>query len=320
MAAFLARRLLQTIPLLVGVAAVVWGLVEVAPGDPIVAIAGEDGDPAYYAEMRERFGLDRPAPERFAAYLGNVARGDLGTSYRLQRPAAVVVLEALPATLLLVAPALLLATLLGTTLGTLAARRHGSRSDAALSTLSLTGQALPVFWTAQLLVLVFAYRLAWFPVQGMESLRGDAEGLARLTDVAHHMVLPVAALTLQYAAPVARVARASVVDVLHRDYLRTALAKGLPAGRVLRAHALRTALLPVVTVVAAQMGFLVTGSVLVETVFAWPGVGRLLLGAMLARDLPVVTAALLLLAVAVVLANLLADLLYAALDPRVRDA
>ncbi len=320
MAAFLARRLAQTIPLLLGVAAIVWGLVELAPGDPIVAIAGEDGDPAYYAEMRERFGLDRPAPERFAAYLGNVARGDLGTSYRLQRPAAAVVLEALPATLLLVAPALVLATLLGTTLGTLAARRHGGRGDAALSALSLTGQALPVFWTAQLLVLIFAYRLPWFPVQGMESLRGDAQGLARLADVAHHMVLPVAALTLQYAAPVARVARAGVVDVLHRDYLRTALAKGLSAGRVLRAHALRTALLPVVTVVAAQMGFLVTGSVLVETVFAWPGVGRLLLGAMLARDLPVVTAALLLLAVAVVLANLLADLAYAALDPRVRDA
>lgn len=320
MTGYALRRTLQAVPLLLAVLLITFALIEFAPGDPIVALAGESGDAAYYAEMRTRFGLDRPAPERLAAYLSNAVQGDLGYSYRLQRPALLAVLERLPATLLLMLPALILAALFGVAAGSAAARRHDTNADAVVSGASLLGQALPVFWTAQLLVLAFAYQLGWFPVQGMRNLRLDAQGARAWLDVAHHMVLPVAALTLQYAAPIARVARASLVDVLHRPYLQTALAKGLSGRQVFVRHALRTGLLPVVTVVGSQLAFLVSGAVLVETVFAWPGVGRLLLAAMLARDLPVVTATMVLLGVAVVFANLVVDLFYAALDPRIRHA
>lgn len=318
MLTYVVRRLLTAIPLLLAVAVATFLLIELAPGDPIVALAGEDGDAGYYAMMRERFGLDRPVGERLLVYLGRVARGDLGFSYRMQRPAAAVVLDRLPATLLLIGPALVLATLLGLGLGLLAARRPGSPGDAALSVVALLGHAVPVFWLAQLLLLVFAYRFEAFPVQGMRDVRADLTGLAAWGDVARHMVLPVTALTVQFMAPIARVARAGLIDVLAQDYVRTARAKGLRDRVVVTRHALRNALLPVVTVIGAQIGFMFSGAVLTETVFAWPGLGRLLLGAMLARDVAVVSSMFLMLTTAVVLATLLVDLLYAALDPRIR--
>lgn len=318
MLAFVARRLAQAVPLLLAVAVLTFLLIELAPGDPIVALAGEDGDAAYYAMMRERFGLDRPLGERLAAYMGRVLRGDLGFSYRLQQPAVAAVLGRLPATLLLIGPALLLSTAIGLALGVLAARRPHSPGDAVVSTVSLIGHAVPVFWLAQLLLLVFAYRLEAFPVQGMRDVRLDPRGLAGVLDVTRHMVLPVAALTVQFLAPIARVARASLIDVLGQDYVRTAVAKGLHGRAVLGKHALRNALLPVVTVIGAQVGFMFSGAVLTETVFAWPGLGRLLLSAMLARDLAIVSSVFLLLTVAVVVSTLLVDLLYAALDPRIR--
>jgi peptide/nickel transport system permease protein len=318
--AYVARRLATVVPLLLAVAVATFLLIQLAPGDPIVALAGEDGDAGYYAMMRERFGLDRPLGERLLVYLGRVVRGDLGFSYRMQRPAAAVVLDRLPATLLLIAPALVLATTLGLGLGLLAARRPGSLGDTVLSTVALVGHAVPVFWLAQLLLLFFAYTLAWFPVQGMRDVRLQTGGWEVWRDVAHHMVLPVTALTVQFLAPIARVARASLVEVLAHDYVRTARAKGLRGRVVLTRHALRNALLPVVTVIGAQVGFMFSGAVLTETVFAWPGLGRLLLGAMLARDLAIVGSMFLLLTTAVVVATLLVDLLYAALDPRIRYA
>jgi peptide/nickel transport system permease protein len=316
--AFVARRLAQAMPLLLAVAVLTFLLIELAPGDPIVALAGEDGDAAYYAMMRDRFGLDRPLGERFAVYLGRVLRGDLGFSYRLQQPAVSAVLGRLPATLLLIGPALLLSTAIGLALGVLAARRPHSLSDTVVSAVSLLGHAVPVFWLAQMLLLVFAYRLEAFPVQGMRDVRLDPQGLAGVLDVARHMVLPVTALTVQFLAPIARVARASLIDVLGQDYVRTAVAKGLQGRAVVGKHALRNALLPVVTVIGAQVGFMFSGAVLTETVFAWPGLGRLLLSAMLARDLAIVSSMFLLLTVAVVVSTLLVDLLYAALDPRIR--
>ena len=318
MLAFVARRLSQAVPLLLAVAGLTFLLIELAPGDPIVALAGEDGDAAYVAMMRERFGLDRPLGERFVVYMGRVLRGDLGFSYRLQQSAVTAVLGRLPATLLLIGPALLLSTAFGLVLGVMAARRPHSLTDTAVSTVSLLGHAVPVFWLAQLLLLVFAYRLEAFPVQGMRNVRLDAQGLAGALDVARHMVLPVTALTVQFLAPIARVARASLIDVLGQDYVRTAVAKGLQRRAVIGKHALRNALLPVVTVIGAQVGFMFSGAVLTETVFAWPGLGRLLLSAMLARDLAIVSSMFLLLTVAVVVSTLLVDLLYAALDPRIR--
>jgi peptide/nickel transport system permease protein len=312
------RRLAQAIPLLLAVAVLTFALVHAAPGDPVVALAGEDGDATYYADMRERYGFDRPLGERFATYLGRLARGDLGYSYRLQRPAAAAVLERLPATLGLIAPALLLAIAAGLGLGIAAARRPYTATDTVASTLSLLGHAVPSFWLAQLLMLAFADRLGWFPVQGMRDARLEATGLAGVLDLAHHMVLPVAALTVQYLAPIARVARAALIDALGADYVRTAVAKGVRGRAVLGRHVLRNALPPVVTVIGAQAAFMVSGAVLVETVFAWPGVGRMLLAAMLARDLALVSATFLLLSTALVLTSLVVDLAYAALDPRIR--
>ncbi len=314
------RRLAQAFPLLLAVALLTFALMEFAPGDPIVALAGEDGDAGYYAMMRTRFGLDRPMHERLFVYVGRVLRGDLGFSYRLQQPALTAVLGRLPATLLLVTPALLLATLIGLGLGLLAAWRPLSPLDTLVSTVSLLGHAMPVFWLAQLLVLVFAYQLELFPVQGMREVRAMATGWAGALDVARHMVLPVTALTVQYLAPIARVARASLIDVLDNDYVRTATAKGLPRRRVLGQHALRNALLPVVTIIGAQVAFMLSGAVLTETVFAWPGLGRLLMSAMLARDLAIVSSMFLFISLAVVLSTIAVDLLYAALDPRIRYA
>ena len=318
MPSYVLRRLVHALPVLFAVAVLTFALVHAAPGDPVVALAGEDGNAAYYDQMRERYGFDRPLGERFLTYLGRLARGDLGYSYRLQRPAAEVVLDRLPATLLLIAPALLLAVVVGVGLGVAAARRPYTVTDTAVSTLSLLGHAVPSFWAAQLLMLAFADRLGWFPVQGMRDVRLDPAGFAAVLDVAHHMVLPVAALTVQYLAPIARVARAALIDALGADYVRTAVAKGVRGRQVLLRHALRNALPPVVTVIGAQAAFMVSGAVLVETVFAWPGVGRMLLGAMLARDLALVSATFLLLSTALVLTSLAVDLAYAALDPRIR--
>lgn len=314
------RRLAQAIPLLLAVALLTFALIELAPGDPIVALAGEDGDAGYYAMMRERFGLDRPVHERLGVYLGRVLRGDLGFSYRLQQPALTAVLGRLPATLLLITPALVLATLIGVGLGLLAAWRPLSPLDTLVSIVSLLGHAMPVFWLAQLLVLLFAHQLELFPVQGMRDVRAMATGWDGARDVARHMVLPVTALTVQYLAPIARVARASLIDVLGNDYVRTATAKGLPRRRVLGEHALRNALLPVVTIIGAQVAFMLSGAVLTETVFAWPGLGRLLMSAMLARDLAIVSSMFLFISLAVVLSTIVVDLLYAALDPRIRYA
>jgi peptide/nickel transport system permease protein len=320
MGQYIARRLLHAAGLLLAVIVLTFGLVHLAPGDPIYVLAGDSGDPAYYAEMRARFGLDRPLLEQLAVYLANVARGDLGYSYIQKQAVWALILGRLPATVLLVGSALTLATALGLVLGTLAARRAGSPLDHLLAALSAAVYGLPVFWLGQLLVLLFAVELGWFPVQGMTTARGSATGLALVGDVARHAVLPATTLALHVLPPLLRVTRGSVGQVLASDSLRTARAKGL-GGRVLWSrHVLRNALLPVVTLVGGQAGPLLTGAVLVEITFAWPGLGRLLYDAVAARDYPVLLGIFVFVALAVVLANLLTDLVCAALDPRVRYA
>lgn len=315
---YTVSRVLQVIPLVLGASVITWLLIHGAPGDPIVALAGEDGDAAYYAMMRDRFGLDRPLYEQLFVYLGRLARGDLGFSYRQNLPATSVVLQQLPGTLLLVVPALLLATLLGIVLGTYAASHRNKPVDGVVRTVTLLGHAVPVFWLSQLMLLLLALRLDWFPVQGKEDVRAGYEGFRSILDVAHHMVLPVAALVVVYTPPILRVTRASVVESLEAPYIRAARARGQSRRSVLFRHALPNSLLPVVTVIGNQLGFMFAGAVLVETVFAWPGLGRLLLSATLNRDFAVITALLLMISITVILANLLTDLAYAALDPRVR--
>jgi peptide/nickel transport system permease protein len=318
MTTYLVRRLLQSLFLLIGVAVVTFVLIHVAPGDPIVALAGEDGDAGYYAMMRQKFGLDRPLWEQLLIYLGNLLRGELGFSYRYSQPALAVIGEHLGATLLLMLPALVIAVAVGITLGSLAAARAHTFTDVGVTLFAVLGDTVPVFWLAQVLLLLFALRFDLFPVQGMVDVRARYQGLAYGLDLLHHMALPVGVLSVQYLAPIARITRASVLEVLHMPYIQTAQAKGFSQPIVLLRHALPNALLPVVTLIGGQVGFMLAGAVLTETVFAWPGLGRVLLSAMLNRDFAVINALFLIIATGVILTNLAVDLLYTFLDPRVR--
>lgn len=311
-------RLVQLIPTCAGILLIGFLLVHAAPGDPVLALAGDSGDAAYYDRIRERFGLDEPFFSQLATYAGNVVRGDLGTSYTRGLPALEVVWARLPATLLLTTSALVVSTIVGIAVGVAAAARpHGIR-DAAIGATSLGLYAAPAFLAGQLAILVFALRLGWFPVQGMTSARSSATGFGYLGDLAHHLVLPVLVLAAQEIAAVARLTRAGLLDELGRDHITTARAKGASEARVLIRHALRRALLPVVTVIGGRVGHLVAGTIVVEAVFSWPGLGGLLVSSVQARDTPIVLGLFLIIALTVVIANLLTDLTYAWLDPRVR--
>jgi len=315
---YVVRRLLQLPPTAAAILLVGFLLIHLAPGDPVLALAGENGDAEYYALVREKFGLDEPLPTQLATYAGNVVRGDLGTSYVQGRPVVDVIAERLPATLLLTATALVLSTLVGVAVGVFAATRRRRWPDVTVTVATLTMYAAPVFLVGQLAILLLALRLGWFPVQGMSDARSSATGLARVLDVAHHLTLPALALASQEIAAISRLSRVGLRDELVRDHVRTARAKGVPERAVVLKHGLRRAMLPVVTVVGGRVGHLVAGAVVVEVVFGWPGLGRLLVTAMQTRDAPIVLGVFLLVAVTVVVANLLTDLLYAWLDPRVR--
>jgi peptide/nickel transport system permease protein len=316
-ARYLIRRLAQVPPTALLILVATWLLVQLAPGDPLVALAGQYGDETYYAAMRERFGLDQPLPQQLATYLGNVLQGDLGSSYVRGRPAMAVVLERLPATLLLAAVALAISTAVGILLGVLTARRSQGGTDVTVRVAALVVYGMPSFWLAQLAVLLLAFRLGWFPVQGMTDARASPTGLALVVDVARHLALPALVLAAGDVALNVRLVRTGMLDAAWAGYVRTARAKGLAAPTVLY-HAFRNALLPVVTVLGNRIGMFFTGAALVEIVFAWPGVGRLLLTAAQARDLPVLLAIFLVVAAAVLLVNVLVDVTYAWLDPRIR--
>lgn len=315
---FVLRRLLQVAPTVAGILLVGFLLLHLAPGDPVIAIAGEHGDPAYYAAMRQRFGLDRPLPEQLATYAFRVASGDLGFSYVQGRSAGVVIAERIPATLLLTGTAMLLAVAAAIPLGAIAGRRpHGAR-DVSISALALGLYSTPVFWVAQLAILLLAVRLGIAPVQGMATAGSDASGLAHVLDVLRHLALPALVLASQELATLIRLTRSGVMDELTRDYVRTARAKGVREREVLIRHALPRALLPAITVIGARVGHLVAGAAVVEIVFGWPGTGRLLVAALQTRDTPVLLGLFLVISLGVVLANIVTDLAYAAVDPRIR--
>jgi peptide/nickel transport system permease protein len=315
---YVLRRLLQVLPAVASILIVTFAVVHAAPGDPVVAVAGESGDQAYYDFMRAKFGLDRPLPAQFLTYSHDVLRGDLGVSFVQGERVSTLIRERVPATLLLMGSALLLSTVGGIALGALAARRPFGPFDLSVSTLALVGYALPVFWLAQLAMLTIAFRTGWFPIQGMTTARASYTGLAHWGDVARHLVLPAFVLAASEVALVSRIARTGILNEMSRDYVRTAQSKGLSESRALVRHALRNALLPVVTVVGSRIGFLFSGAVLVETVFGWPGLGRLVLSAAQTRDHPVLLGMVLLVAFSLVLANLVTDLVYARVDPRIR--
>ncbi len=276
-------------------------------------LAGQSGaDPEYLAEIRERLDLDRPLPYQVTSYLRAAVRGDLGFSVVRGQPVSDAIRARLGPSALLAGAALALAAVLGILLGVVAAARRGGIADGAISVLSLLGYSVPVFWLGQLLVALFAVRLHWLPAGGMRSAEGASGGL----DVARHLVLPAGTLALLLVALVVRVTRTAMIDALAQDYSTVARAKGLRESRVLFKHALRNALRPVVTVLTGYLGLVMTGAVLVETVFVWPGLGRLLYDSVLARDTPMLTGILIFSTALVVLANLLADVLYRILDPR----
>lgn len=315
---YVGLRLAQVPPTVAGILLVGFLLIHLAPGDPVLALAGQNGDAAYYAFMRAKFGLDEPLPTQLAVYAGNVVQADFGTSYIQGRPAMDAILERLPATALLAGTALLLSTVGGAALAALAASRPRGLRDVAVSTVSLGLYAAPAFWIGQLAVLWLALGLGAFPVQGMTSARDAATGWALVLDVAHHLVLPAVVLAAAELAAVTRLGRSGLVEELGRDHIRSARAKGVPERSVLLNHGMRRAMLPVVTVVGDRTGHLLAGAVVVEVVFGWPGIGQLLLSSMQNRDAPIVLGIFMVVAVTVVLANLGTDLAYAWLDPRVR--
>jgi len=312
-AVFLLRRLVSGLVLLAMVTAATFVLITATPGDTAQVLAGQAGaDPAYLALIRRRLQLDRPLPYQIAAYLRQSAQGDLGFSVIQGRPVRDAIGGRLLASLLLAGTAFFLAALLGVTLGVIAAHRRGGVVDAAISVISLLAYSLPVFWLGQLLIALFAVRLHWLPAGGMRS----ADGSGGFGDVVHHLALPAVTLSLLLMALIVRVTRTAMSEALVEDYVSAARAKGASEPRVLIRHALPNALRPVVTVLTGYLGLILTGAVLIETVFVWPGLGRLLYDSVLARDTPVLAGLLLLSATLVVAANILADVLYRALDPR----
>lgn len=316
---YAAGRLLQAVPLLLGVIVVNFLLISLAPGDPVTTLLGEyPAPPEYIAQLRREFGLDQPALVRLGLYAWNVVRGNLGFSFAYRLPVVTLVVERLGNTLLLMVTALTLAALLGVTLGVTAARRPGSGLDAASTGVSLAGYSIPDFWLAQLLVLLFAVALGWLPAQGIRSVREEYTGVAAVVDVLRHLTLPAVALSFRYMALISRLTRASMLEAMSQDFILAARARGVPERLVLLQHGLRNAALPVVTVIGYNFAFVLAGSALVETVFGWPGVGRLLYDAILQRDTPVLLGILLMVSLTVVVVNLLVDMLYAVLDPRVR--
>jgi peptide/nickel transport system permease protein len=319
----LATRLVQGFLLVLAVVVLNFMLVHAAPGDPVETIAGASGgmSPELMAELRTQYGLDRPLPVQLGIYLGRVLSGDLGHSYFFNLPVAQMIFERVPATLLLVVSAVLLAFVAGTLLGVLSSRRPNGLLSQCITVLSLVGFAAPVFWTGMMLVLLFASVLPILPVSGMRSADSvGASGLADVLDVLQHLVLPTVTLAVVYLAQYSRLARSSMLDVLGSDYIRTARAKGLAEHVVLYKHALRNALLPVVTMLGLQFGNVMAGAIIVETVFNWPGLGRLAFDSVLRRDYPTILGVLLFSSIVVVIMNLLTDLCYRWIDPRIKTA
>lgn len=315
---YIARRVLQALPLLLGALVINFLLIHLAPGDPIYLLSGDGGDASYYAEMRARFGLDQPIQNQLALYFFNAAQGEFGYSYAYKQPVFEVIFARLPPTLLLLLPAFILSTTLAIFLGTLAARRANTPVDHTIAVITLIGYGMPAFWLGQLLVLGFAVGLRWFPVQGMTDVRQGYEGVAYWLDVLRHLALPMLTLCLLNFALVTRLTRTGLREQLAEDYVRTAYAKGLRESQVVQHHALRNALLPVVTAIGNYIPTLFTGAVLTEIIFAWPGLGRLLYDATLARDYPLLMGIFIFVAASVIFSNLLTDVVYTFLDPRVR--
>jgi peptide/nickel transport system permease protein len=310
---FLSQRLLVLVPVLLGVSMLSFLLLYLIPGDVVDILMGqESGDPARLAEMRRLFGIDRSLPARYAEWLGEALRGDLGRSFVTRRPVVSEIMTAFPVTLQLTAASLLIALAAGVPLGILVAVRRGSASSMGISLLVLLGLSIPSFWLGILLVLFASLYLQWFPPQGLVLL------WVQPLEALKQLLLPSLALGLALGAMVMRMTRSCILEVLAQDYVRTARAKGIAEALVIGHHALRNALIPVVTLVGLQFGYLLGGAIVIEEIFSLPGMGRLVLRSIAQRDFPLVQGVLLLAGTGVVVLNLCVDMLYLALDPRLR--
>jgi peptide/nickel transport system permease protein len=317
---FLSRRLGYAAILVLAVLVLNFLLIRLAPGDPVETLAGQMGGMTeeIRAELRRTYGLDKPVLTQLGIYLSRVIRGDLGHSYFFNLPVAQLIVERLPATLLLVLTSWLMAVLVGTTLGVMASRRPNGLLSQIITVVSVVGYSAPVFWTGMLLVILFASVIPILPVSGMRSAAVRQGGLADMLDVARHLVLPSVSLAIVYLAQYGRLTRASMLDVLGADYIRTARAKGLAENRVYFHHALRNALLPVITIIGLQFGNMLAGAIVVETVFNWPGLGRLAFDSVLRRDYPTLLGLLFFSSLLVIVANQITDICYRLADPRIR--
>ena len=332
---FILRRLGMVIPTFIGVSLFAFALIHLIPGDPVTIMGGERGMTAgERAELEAMLGLDRPIWQQYFVYIGNVLQGDLGTSYVTRQPVMSEFMSLFPATIELTFCAAVFAVVVGLTLGILAAIKRGGLLDHTVMTISLTGYSMPIFWWGLLLILLFSVNLGWTPVSGridliywvdevtgfmlIDTLLSDEEG-AFLSAV-QHLILPSIVLGTIPMAVIARMTRSSMLEVLGEDYIRTARAKGLSKRKIIVKHALRNALIPVITVMGLQVGLLLGGAILTETIFAWPGVGKWLIESIGRRDYPVVQGGLLLIATIIILVNLLVDLMYGVVNPRVRHS
>lgn len=319
MGRYLVRRLLQIVPMLWLIGTIVFFLIHLTPGGPIVALAGEFVTAEYQASIERLYGLDRPLFEQYLRYLGLLAQGELGQSYSFKAPVLTVILERLPATLLLMLPAIVLSAVIGIWGAALVARHRGRVIEMGIVGCSLLCFAVPIFWLGQLLLLTFAVKVGWFPIQGIVDARAAHEGVRLWLDVAHHLLLPCLTLVLHQLAFTVLIAASSLRDEMAKPYFLTALAKGLDLPTAQYRHALPNGLLPVVTLIGNRVGWLIAGAILVENVFAWPGLGRLVVGASLDRDYPLILGIVLVIGALTLIANLITDLLYSLIDPRVRQ-
>lgn len=301
---YLIRRVLLTIPVLLGVATLVFSLIHLVPGDPAQAMMGDGASPQDVAELRKTLGLDQPLLTQYATFLRNALQGDLGKSFRTGQPVTTMVAERMPATAELAVAAMLVAIVIAIPLGVVAAVWRGTAADYGAMTFALAGVSIPNFWLGPLLAIVFAVELGWLPVSGRGTLA--------------HLVLPAISLGLALAAILARMTRASLLEELNELYVRAARARGVSRPAAITTHALRNSLIPLLTIVALQFGAVLTGAVITETIFAWPGIGRLLIQSIGFRDYPMVQGCILLIAVTYVTVNLVTDLMYGVLDPRIR--
>lgn len=323
---YLVRRVLLAIPLILGIVTLLFFVINLAPGDPTQLMVRPGMRADVIAQMRANFGLDQPLPIRYVKWLGALAQGDFGYSFSHGRPVAGVIADMLPNTILLSVAALLVAFVIGILIGIVQAVRQYSLADQGLSVLALFFYSMPSFWLALMMILTFSLfaRNVWewpiyFPPSGTRSIEYASLGLGeKVVDRLRYMVLPVTSLSLVLAAGIARYTRGSMLEVIRQDYVRTARAKGLPEWKVVFKHALRNALIPVITLLGLYLPVLFSGTVFIETVFAWPGMGKMIVEAISTRDYPVVMATSLIFACMVVVGNLVADVLYAVVDPRIR--